>query len=70
MVGVRFFDMVLGLVVLLVKQIAKVFSGEGDDVSRILLDDCLRVMLEDVGQLLRDHDLLSAIDSLFSNVCH
>lgn len=49
MVRVWFFDMILGLVVLLVEQVAKVFGGEGDDVGRVLLDDGLRVVLQDVG---------------------
>jgi hypothetical protein len=70
MVRVWFFDVILGLVVLLVEQIAKVFGGEGDDVGWILLDDGLRVVLQDVGQLLGDHDLLGAVDALLANVRH
>jgi hypothetical protein len=70
MVGVWLFDVVLGLVVLLVEQVAKVFSGEGDNVGGVLLYHCLRVVLEDVGQLLRHHDLLCAVDALLPNVRH
>lgn len=70
MVRVRLFDMILSLVVLLVQQIPKIFRGERNNIGRVLLDDRLRVMLEDVGQLLRHHDLLGAVDPLFANVRH
>lgn len=70
MVRVWLFDVVLGLVVLLVQQIPKVFSREGDDVGRILLDHCLRVVLQDVRQFFGHHDLLCAVYSLLANVGH
>lgn len=43
------FDVVLGLIVLLVEEIPEVFGGEADDVGRVFLDDSLGVVLEDVG---------------------
>lgn len=70
MMRIRFLDVVLGLAVLLIQQVAEVLGGEGDDIGRIFLDDCLGVMLEDVGQLLRHNDLLGTVNSLLSNVSH
>ena len=70
MVRVRLFDMILSLVVLLVQQIPKIFRGERNNIGRVLLDDRLRVMLEDVGQFLRHDYLLGAVDPLFANVRH
>lgn len=70
MMRVWLLDVILGLAVLLIEQIAEVLGGEGDDIGWILLDDRLGVVLKDVGQLLRHYDLLGAVDSLLSNVSH
>lgn len=70
MMRVRFLDVILGLAVLLIQQTPEVLSREGDDIGGIFLDDSLGVMLEDVGQFLRDDDLLGTVDSLLSNVSH
>ena len=69
-VGVRFLDVVLGLAVLLVKKVAEVFCGEGDDVGGVLLNNCLGVVFKDVGQLLGHYDLLRAVNALLANVRH
>ena len=70
MVGVGLFDVVLGGVVLLVEQSPEVLGGEGNDVGGVLLDDCLRVVLEDVGQFFGHHDLFGTVDALFPHVGH
>ena len=70
MVWVWFFDVILCFVVLLVEEVAEILGWEGDDVGWVLLDDCLRVVFEDVGQLFGHYDLFCWVDSLFSDVCH
>jgi hypothetical protein len=47
-----------------------VLGRESHYVSRILLDDCFGVVLENVGQLIRDNDLFSTVNSLFADVGH
>lgn len=68
--GIGLLDVVLGLVVLLVEQIAKVLGRERNDVGGVFLDDCFGVVLEDVGEFLGHHDLLCRVDPLLSHVCH
>ena len=70
MMRVRLLDVVLGFVVLLVQQVPKILGREGNDVGRIFLDYSFGVVFEDVGQFLRHHDLLCAVDSLFPHVRH
>ena len=48
----------------------EVLAGELDDVGRVVADDLLGEVLEDLWELLRHHDLLSRENSHFPNVCH
>ena len=70
MLHVWLLDVIPGLAALLVQQGSEILSTECHNVGRVLLDDRLRVVLQDVGQLLRDNNLFSAVYSLFAHVCH
>ena len=70
MMRIRFLDVVLSLVILLVEEVPEILSREGNDVGWIFLYDCFRVMLEDVRQLLRYHYLLCTVYPLLSHVRH
>ena len=70
---VRFGDMVASLTVLLSQEPLEVLSREGNDLcfgGGVLFNDSFRIVLEDVGQLIRDDYLFSAINSLFPHVSH
>lgn len=67
---VRLFDMVFGLIVLLVQQIPKILGWESYDVGGVLFYYSFGVMFEDVWQFLGHDNLLCAVDSLFSHVSH
>ena len=73
MVRIGFGDMVSSLASLLIEQLFEILCGKRNNlclVGRIFLNDCLGVMLEDVGELIRYYNLFCAIYSLFSNVSH
>ena len=48
----------------------EVLAGELDDVGRVVADDLLGEVLEDLWELLRHHDLLSRENSHFTYVGH
>ena len=48
----------------------EVLAGEFDDVGRVVPDHLLGEVLEDLGELVGNDDLLSRENSHLSNVCH
>ena len=60
----------LSWTLLLLKEVFEILGAEGDNVLRVLADHCLGVVLEDVGEVVWNHDLLRTVDALLTNVCH
>lgn len=48
----------------------KIFLAELNDVSRVLSNDFLTELFQDLRELLWDHDLVGAEDAHLTNVCH
>lgn len=70
---VWFLNVIVGLVALLGQQVLEVLGRKRDyllTIARVLLNHCLAVVLEDVGELVRYYDLFGAVYALFADVGH
>ena len=70
MMGVGFFNMIFCFAFLLVEKVLEVTGRKRYDVGRVLLYHCLRIVFQNVGQLVRYHDLLCTVNPLLSHICH